>query len=85
MNSTNTRVENNALFLEKLLELQEKLKPKKIIITSEIEVYEILLKQPWVDRKAIKFSNWVEGTYIVDLEKMNEFARKPMFPMSTTP
>ena len=74
MNMTGT-VEN--FNLDNFNKLIEALKPKHIIYTSSKIVYDEMLKQPGMNKECIKLTNLVDGTYIVDVEKLNEINKKP--------
>jgi len=59
---------------EKVAEL---LKPKQITYTSSKEVYDSLIKEPGMNEQCLKLSNIVDGTYNVDVAKLNEINNKP--------
>jgi len=52
--------------------LKEILKPKQIIYTSSKSVYDELIKLPFVNTEYLKLTTLIEGTYIVDMEKLNK-------------
>ena len=51
--------------------LNEKLKPKKMVITPDKKLYEQLLQMPEFNKDNVKLSKWVEKTMVVDLNKIN--------------
>lgn len=52
--------------IKDLEELADKLIPKKLIITSDEELYKLVLEIPNINKEAIKFTKMVEGTFVVD-------------------
>jgi len=74
MNTTTINNSFNKNDFEKLIEM---LKPKQIVFTSSKEVYDELLKLPYMNEECVKLTNFTEGTYVVDMEKLNEITKKP--------
>lgn len=81
---------NEPLTLEKLLELQKHLDAinpfkNKFIVTNDKEVYEELLKQTWIVKENVKYSEIVDSTYVMDLGMIKDFRFKPIFPVTNIP
>jgi len=49
------------------------LKPKQIIFTSDPKVYAGLIKQPYLNTECVKLTTLVDGTYVVDMEKLFDY------------
>ena len=76
--STQTTVKNNdVLTIDAINQMIKKIKPTKIIITPNEELYEELKRIPYIDEDCLKFSMWVDKTIIVDMEKLEEVTIKP--------
>ena len=63
--------------LDKFNEIIEQLKPNKIIFTSDKDLYNELMKLPYINDECLQLSAWLEGTYVVDMVKMREISKKP--------
>jgi|GEM_PF-4508593 len=63
--------------LDKFNEIIEQLKPNKIIFTSDEDLYNELMKLPYINDECLQLSAWLEGTYVVDMVKMREISKKP--------
>ena len=70
---------NEPLTIEKLIKLKEMLKPTKMIVTNDVEIYKTLLELPYINKEFVKLSPGVEGTYMIDLDKLREY-QLPMCP-----
>lgn len=64
---------SETLIMEKITEAIKKLdelKPKQVVVTSNLELYNELINIPYMSEEHVKFVPWLNGTYVLDLDKV---------------
>ena len=66
-----------ALTMSDIEKAMEALKPKKILVTSDIKLYSRLMSATGFNYRNLKYSPYADGTYIIDMEKLNKIKPLP--------
>jgi len=72
-----SEIQNKAFTKDDMDNLIEALKPKQIVVTSSQDIYDGLIKLPDFNEKNLILSPGIEGTIIVDMERLGTYGIHP--------